>query len=160
MDLIVAGHRAYGSHRTDVAIWWNGPEGFREENRSFLPCLGPHDLVSVDLGNQLDRGPEEFFVSAPVDLGAVQTVSGIAWEAAIPGKTWVHATLRAADTLEDLKQIPFVGPDQTEKSYYENQAAVHGIRGRYVQYRLALGAINNIGTPRITSVTLETAPQN
>ena len=160
VDLIVAGHRAYGSHRTDVAIWWNGPEGFREENRSFLPCLGPHVLVSVDLGNQLDRGPEEFFVSAPVDLGAVQTVSGIAWEAAIPGKTWVHATLRAADTLEDLKQIPFVGPDQTEKSYYENQAAVHGIRGRYVQYRLALGAINNIGTPRITSVTLETAPQN
>ena len=155
VDLIVAGHRAYGSHRTEVAIWWNGPEGFSEERRSYLPCLGPHDMVGVDIGNQYDRGPEEYYISPPVELAEGEQITKIGWVADVPRKTWVHATLRAADSLTELENTGFVGPDGTDQSYYENGDSVTNLTGRYVQYRLAIGAINNIGTPRITEVYLE-----
>ncbi len=154
-DLIVANHRTYGSHRTDAAIWWNGPEGFSEERRSFLPCLGPHDMVSVDVGNIRDRGPEEHYTSPVVELTSGERVSRIGWEGELPRKTWVRARLRSADSLEALQSLPFAGPDGTEGSSYENGEHIAGQPGRYVQYRLYLGAINGIGTPRITSVWLE-----
>lgn len=156
VDLIVSGHRAYGDHHTEVAIWWNGPDGFREDHRSFLPCLGPHDMVGVDLGNVYDRSPEEYYISAPVELCDGENVAKIWWEATVPVKTWVHAMLRAADTVEELKKLPFVGSDGTAKTYYENGTTVSGLDGKFVQYKLAIGAINNIGTPRITEVCLET----
>jgi len=156
VDLIVASHRAYGNHRTEAVIWWNGPEGFGEEHRSYLPCMGPHDLVGVDIGNIYDRGPEEYFVSSPIEIRDRKCVTKIGWEASVPVKTWVRATLRAADSLEELESKPFLGPVATKDSWYENAGEVSGIRGKYVQYKLAIGALNSIGTPRITSVWLET----
>lgn len=156
VDLIVASHRAYGDHNTQVAIWWNGPDGFKEENRSFLPCMGPHDMVGVDLGNILDRGPEEYYTSAPIILNDGEHAKEIYWEATVPIKTWIHATLRAADSLDELEKRPFVGPDGTENTYYKNHSTLVGITGKYVQYKLVIGATNNIGTPRITEVGLKT----
>jgi len=110
----------------------------------------------VDLGNIYDRSPEEYYVSPPIELGSGERAARIRWEATVPVKTWVHATLRAADAPEDLEKLPFIGPDCTKDTYYKNGDAIFGISGKFVQYKLAIGATNNIGTPRITEVCLET----
>jgi len=154
VDLIVSNHRSYGDHRTETAIWWNGPEGFKEENRTFLTCLGPHDMVGVDVGNIHDRGDEEYYTSPVEELSEGETVIYIGWEGAVPEKCWVHAQVRAADKNEKLSTLPFTGPDGTEDSFYQNGQQLVDHSGRYIQYRLALGAKSGIGTPRITSIYL------
>ena len=113
-------------------------------------------MVGVDLGNILDRGPEEYYTSAPIVLNDGEQAKKICWNATVPVKTWIHATLRAADSLDALEKLPFTGPDGTENTYYENHSTLVTITGKYIQYKLAIGAINNIGTPRITEVCLET----
>ncbi len=156
-DLIVSNHRTYGSHRTETAIWWNGPEGFNEDRRDYLPCLGPHDMVSVDVGNIFDRGNEEYFTSPIIEIEEGDTLYKIGWEADIPGKTWVKAKIRIADDREELERKAFTGPDKTGNSYYQNGDEIEpsSKKPRYVQYLLALGAINSMNTPRIYSVAFE-----
>ncbi len=155
VDLIVSNHRTYGNHRTDTAVWWNGPEGFKEERRLFLPCLGPHDMVGVDVGNIYNRGDEEYYTSPVVELDQGETVKHIGWEGDVPEKCWVHAQVRAADSYERLLILPFTGPEGTTGSFYENGQPLTGHIGRFVQYRLAIGAKSGIGTPRITSIYFE-----
>jgi hypothetical protein len=58
-----------------------------------------------------------------------------------------------------MDKLPFVGPDGTEHSYFENHSTRIGLAGKYVQYKLAIGAVNNIGTPRITEVCVVTDEQ-
>jgi hypothetical protein len=156
VDLVVSHHRAYGSHRTESAIWWNGPDGFDEKHRTFLPTLGPHDMAGVDVGNILTRGPEEYYDSPVEELPQGSGLSRLTWEADIPHKTWVRAQVRVADTREALAQEPFTGPDGSDATWYACGQAVGRSRRqqRYAQYRLALGAVNSISTPRITAVTL------
>lgn len=158
-DLIISNHRAYGNHRTDSAIWWNGPDGFDEKNRTFLPTLGPHDMVAVDVGNIMDRGHEEYFTSSIIEIPAGTGLRRISWEAEIPIKTWVSAKIRIADNKDILENKKFTGPDGTEKTVYADggEIAIAAGRGRYVQYQIALGAINSMSTPRISAVTLEYA---
>ena len=156
VDLIVSHHRAYGSHRTESAIWWNGPEGFDEKYRTFLPSLGPHDMVAVDVGNIMDRGSEEFYTSPVIKLHSGAALQKIAWEAEIPWKTWVTVKIRVSETEEGLRDKAFTGPDGTGKTCYHNGEAIPGTEScTYVQYRLALGAVNSINTPRVTKITLE-----
>ena len=156
-DLIISNHRIYGSHRTESAIWWNGPDGFDEKNRTYLPSLGPHDMVAIDVGNIMDRGSEEFFTSSLIEIPAGATLHRINWEAEIPKKTWVLARIRTADSRDALEKAKFTGPDGTEKTHYTNGGEVDATatKGNYVQYQLALGAINSMSTPRICAVTLE-----
>lgn len=156
-DLIVSNHRIYGSHRTETAIWWNGPNGFNEERRDFLPCLGPHDMVSIDVGNIFDRGSEEYYTSSIIEVKEGDSLHKIGWEADIPKKTWIKAKIRTADNKEELNCKPFIGPDRTEKSYYRDGDVIElsSKKCRYVQYTLALGAVNSINTPRIYSVFFE-----
>ena len=155
VDLIVSSHRAYGNHRAEAAIWWNGPAGFSEENRSYLPSLGPHDMVGVDVGNIRDRGNEEYYTSSIIEMPADTVLSHISWEADIPAKTWVKAQARMAETRDELNQTAFTGPDGSAATWYERGEQIRQpATGRLVQYRLALGAVNSLNTPRITAVTL------
>jgi len=156
-DLIISNHRAYGSHRADSAIWWNGPAGFDEKNRTFLPTLGPHDMVAIDVGNIMDRGHEEYFSSSIIEIPEGTVLRRISWEAEIPVKTWVSARVRTADSRTALENLKFTGPDGTEKTGYANGDEISAAagRGHYIQYQLALGATNSMSTPRIHAVSLE-----
>ncbi|MBO9607342.1 MAG: VCBS repeat-containing protein [Paenibacillaceae bacterium] len=157
VDLIVTNHRAYGNHRTDSAIWWNGPDGFDEKKRTYLPSLGPHDMVAVEVGNIMDRGAEEYYTSAAIAVPEGASLRRIGWEADIPAKTWVSARIRRADSEAGLEQAAFAGPDGTARTCYANGEAIGADlgRGSHVQYQLALGAVNSMGTPRVYVVTLE-----
>ena len=123
---------------------------------SWLPTIGPHGMCSVEPANITDRGPEEYYISSPYELPAGTQVNRISWQADVPSKTWVRAQLRCAPAREDLALAPWQGPGSSQDAWFENGASVDLYPGgRWVQYRLALGAINSGSTPRITEVSVE-----
>ena len=157
VDLAVAYHKVEGDHVGYSAVWWNGPEGLVEGSER-LPTSGPHGMTAVEPGNQLDRGDEEYYVSSPHELPKGARATEISWEAEVPAKTWVRAQLRFASTREELAQAAWIGPDGAD-SWYDDHTQEQPAQspGGWVQYRLALGAINSGCTPRLTEVTVHYA---
>ena len=155
IDLAVANHKVEGDHIGWSAVWWNGPDGFSPERITRLPTKGPHGMTSVGPGNIADRGPEEYYISSSFQLPVGSRVTGIGWQASVPPKTWVRAQLRLADSQDDLEAAAWLGPDGPN-SWFENGEAVTIKAGgeRWVQYRLALGATNSCGTPRVDEVSV------
>lgn len=153
IDLAVANHKTYGDHVGQSYVWWNSPDGFSRARVTMLPTEGPHGMIVVDPGNQRDRGPEEYYVSAPFQLPERGTVKQISWEAQVPVKTWVRAQLRFAHGREALENAPWQGPAGGQ-GWFECGDETPELRqgGRWVQYRLALGAVNGGNTPRVKEV--------
>ena len=151
VDLCITNHRAYGNHNTDSAVWWNGPDGFKEENRTWLPTIGPHDMVPTDMGNVMTRGAEEYYISP---IGKVDRLSMVGWEGEIPEKTWVNCQIRSASTEEELRTKPFIGLDGTANSRFELGVRIPPelLQGTYLQIKLFLGAVNSGSTPRISEI--------
>ena len=152
VDLATAYHRVESEHKAYSAVWWNGPDGFDEKNVTLLPTGGPHGMSSVDPGNLADRGPDEYYASAPVELPESSSVASLSWEAETPSKSWVKAQLRSADTKDGLETATWEGPDGTDTWYEKGQRALEGRHRMWVQYRLALGSKNSLSTPRLTRV--------
>ena len=152
VDLAVAYHKVEGDHLGHSAVWWNGPAGLVEGSER-LPTSGPHGMRAVEPGNLLDRGDEEYYVSSPSELPKGARATAISWEAQVPDKTWVRAQLRFADTRAEMERATWVGPEGAN-TWFENCTRVPatGRSGGWVQYRLALGAINSGRTPRVTEV--------
>ena len=152
-DLAIAYHKINGDHVGNSAVWWNGPEGFVEGRVTELPTLGPHGMTGVNPGGVMDRGPEEYYVSAPFELPKGSSGTSVSWEAEIPAKTWVKAQFRSADTEQGLESATWGGPSG-KGSWYESgqQTAGQERQGRWLQYKLALGATNSLSTPRVTRV--------
>ena len=153
IDLAIANHKVEGDHIGYSAVWWNGPEGFSAERVTRLPTSGPHGMTAVSPHSIADRGPEEFYLSAPFKLPAGARVTEIEWEADTPPCTWVKAQLRCGDSEDDLENTAWQGPDG-DGTWFESPQAVGalGQSGPWVQYRLALGARNGCGTPRVTEI--------
>ena len=153
VDMAIAYHKIDGDHVGNSAVWWNGPDGFDERRITELPTLGPHGMVTADPGNIMDRGTEEHYASQPFELPEGARAASISWDAEIPAKTWVKAQLRFAEAEGGLEQARWTGPDG-EASWFEDRQEVPGnIRqGRWLQYKLALGATNSLSTPRVTRV--------
>ncbi len=151
VDLAVAHHKVEGDHIGFSSVWWNGPDGFSQDRQTHLPSMGPHGMIPVDPGNQLDRGPEEYYVSAPFALPASARATAISWKADIPDKTWVRAQIRYASTREALDQSPWQEP------WLENGARLPAAADgqRWIQYRLALGAKGSGSTPRVSEVRVD-----
>ncbi len=158
IDLAVAYHKVWGDHMGHSAIWWNSPDGFSEDRVTLLPTEGPHGMVRVPAGNQADRGPQEYYISEPFELPEGATVRSISWDAQEPPKTWVRAQLRFAPARETLEQAPWQGPGG-EDGWFESGQAAEGLSqtGRWVQYRLALGAIGCGSTPKVMEVQVDYA---
>ncbi len=164
VDLAVAYHKVNGDHVGHSAVWWNGPDGFAEGRVTRLPTSGPHGMSSVGPGNVRDRGPEEYYTSGPFQLPGGACVTRISWEAEAPPKTWVKAQLRFADSKQELEKSEWLGPAGVG-TWFDNDQQVRACRGtaccapagKWVQYRLALGATDSCGTPRVTQVAVDYA---
>jgi hypothetical protein len=156
-DLAIANHKTYGDHVGYSYVMWNGPEGFSPKRTTKLPTMGPHGMMSVDPGNIVDRGPEEFYISSAHELPEGERAARIGWEAELQPKTWVKAQLRFADSREELEQAVWQGPGGAAEAWFENGQSAADVRqaGRWVQYRLALGAVNGGNSPRVTEVWVE-----
>ena len=103
--------------------------------------------------NILDGGNEEFYISASFELPVGATVTGVSWDAELMPKTWVKAQLRSSGSRDALEAAPWQGPEG-EGSCFENGqgAGASSSKGQWIQYRLALGAVNGGCTPRVTEV--------
>ncbi len=157
IDLAVANHKTYGDHVGLSWVWWNSPDGFSEEHITTLPTEGPHGMIVVDPGNQRDRNAEEYYISTPFQLPEGAMVRQISWEGELPIKTWVRAQLRFAGTSEDLHNAPWQGLGGD--GWLERGEETSGLRqeGRWVQYRLALGAVGGGNTLGVRSVSYVSA---
>lgn len=82
------------------------------------------------------------------------TLYEISWEGEIPPKTWVRAQVRFAGSQTDLEVVEWTGPKGPDTWSENGDTLPETAQGRWIQYRLALGATNSLGTPRITRVDL------
>lgn len=155
IDIAVANHKTHGNHVGESMIWWNGPEGFNDKNVTLLPTIGPHGMTTIDTGNIMDRGSEEFYTSSPYQLPEGAKVVKICWITEIQPKTWVRAQIRFACTKEALDSSRWQGPDG-EGGWFENGQMTNELSqtGCWIQYRLALGAVNGGNSPRVTEVNV------
>ena len=119
-----------------------------------LPTLGPHGMLGVDFGNVMDRGREEYYISAPFKLPENTCVRKVSWEVELSPNTWVRMQLRFAATRDSLELSPWLG-EHGEKSWVENHECIdsRAYAGEWCQYRLALGSSGG-GTPRISEVNV------
>ena len=151
IDLAIGYHKVEGDHAGYSAVWWNGPAGFDPGRVTRLPTFGPHGMNSVDVGNNLDRGPEEYYISEPHELPAPVELLVVRWEGDVPPKTWVRAQVRLAETRQGLQDAPWLGAGGPN-TWLEHGQPLGAPAGRWLQYRLALGATNGVSTPRLRSV--------
>jgi len=156
VDLAVANHKIRGNHVGYSEVWWNGPDGFDKRRTTKLPTQGPHGMTATEPGNIADRGPEEYYESSAFKLPGNTAPTKISWQAETPAKTWVKAQLRCADTKEKLQGAPWVGP-AGPGTWFNNHDEVQGraFAGKWIAYRLALGATNSVASPRVTEVAVE-----
>ena len=144
VDLAVANHKLFGDHKGYSEVWWNGAEGFLPSRTTKLPTCGPHGMSAIEPGNQLTRGPEEYYYSEPYHADRDLTVKGAEVVADCPQKTWVKLLVRSAATRDAL-----------EGAEWREPAGVSVAKGGFLQYRLELGATLSLSTPRVTKVKLE-----
>ena len=145
------------------ATTWAGPRyggtAPRDSPTAARPGCPPRvrtALLCVDPGSIMDRGHQEFYLSAPFELPAESRVERVHWQAETPAKTWVKAQLRFGATRSLLERAEWRGP-AGGTTWYDNGQEVceDGRNGRWIQYRLALGAFNSCGTPRVSEVAVE-----
>ena len=144
VDLAVANHKVFGDHTGYSEVWWNGEEGFLPSRTMKLPTCGPHGMSAIEPGNQLTRGPEEYYYSEPYRAERDMTVKGAKIIAECPPKTWVKLLVRSAPTAEGL-----------EKAEWREPAGVKVAKGGFLQYRLELGATLSLSTPRVSKVEIQ-----
>ena len=158
IDIAVANHKSFGDHVGDSFVLWNGPDGVDDRHPTRLPTAGPHGMLQVQPGNILDGSECEYYTSAPFELPTGAAVTRIGWEAELGPKTWVGGQLRSAPTAESLEQAEWLGPDNGAGWFTnDQQIAAAAVTGQWVQYRLALGAVNSGSTPRVTEVRVHYA---
>ncbi len=158
VDLAIAYHKVWGDHVGYSTVWWNGPDGFDERRVTRLPTFGPHGMISVEPRNTSDGGDAEYYLSPPHVLPEGSRVTRIAWLADVPAKTWVRAQLRSAASEDALAAAPWQGA-LVAGSWFENgdRTSTDRFSGPWIQYRLALGAINAARTPRVHKVSVSYA---
>jgi hypothetical protein len=155
IDLAIANHKVNGDHVGFSAVWWNGPDGFDEKRLTRLPTSGPHGMMAVEPASIRDRGPIEEYISIPYQLPGSARLTAIGWQAETPPRGWVHAQIRWAGTREALDAAAWTGPDGEGSWYTAAQPIpVETAVGGWIQYRLALGALNGCGSPRVQEVVL------
>ena len=150
VDLAVANHKVWGDHKGFSSVWWNGTDGFNVRNRTDLPTCGPHGMTSVEPGNQLDRGSEEYYISSVYKSQNKMQIGAVIWVGEIPPKTWVKVCARTADLETALENTPWSEYFDCGESFGENAPA-----GKYFQYKLVLGAVNSLRSPRLTEVVVD-----
>lgn len=149
VDLAVANHKVNGDHLGFSSVWYNGPEGFDKRNRIDLPTAGPHGMTSVEPGNILTRGPEEYYYSAPEEAPAANEVKSIAITAEIPPKCSVKIALRRGNTPCELENAAWSSEFCADDAVPEVPGS-----GNFWQYRLNLEAVNSLRSPRVTKVDI------
>ena len=101
-------------------------------------------MSAIEPGNQLTRGPEEYYFSEPYRAESDLAIKSASVVAECPPKTWVKLLVRTASTADELA-----------KAEWREPAGLKIKQGGLLQYRLALGATLSLSTPRVTKVVID-----
>jgi hypothetical protein len=128
-----------GSQVTQIA-WLADPSA--GSGQSFMPGAAPRPMKTAEAAPT----PPERRAWEPDPLFSGQ---------ALPAKTWVRAQLRSAASEDALAAAPWQGA-QGAGSWFANGDRMAGgqLSGPWIQYRLALGAVNATRTPRVREVSV------
>ena len=64
------------------------------------------------------------------------------------------AQICSAESSDHLTKAQWCRPDANQSWYENNQTMSPTHKGRYVQYRLAVGAVNGGATPRVKEISV------
>ena len=137
VDLALANHKVFCDHQGYSEVWWNGKEGFLPTRTTKLPTCGPHGMYAIEPCNLLTRGPEEYYTSEAYVADRDLTVASARAEGEVPPKCWTKILLRA------------------NGGSWREPAGFKAKTGDRLQYRLELGALNSLRSPRITKVVVD-----
>ncbi len=161
-DIFLLNHKRDGSvdrpgdpiqHTTPSVLYWNGPDGFSLQDRTWLPTVGPHGQMIRDPGNIYTRELAETYVSPPHRFGPGVRPVSIGWDAETPLGTTITLQIRIAESKETLKKTPWRGPSAPDSWFLEpGPVSRGGSSGSWLQYRARLATPNGGASPVLTRV--------
>ena len=109
-------------------------------------------------GNILDGSEREYYTSAPFELPAGAAVTRIsAGRRSLARRPGSARSSVRHPTAEALEHAEWIGPDNGAGWFTNDQQIAAAAAGQWVQYRIALGAVNSGSTPRVTEVRVHYA---
>jgi len=163
IDVVSANHRKEGSterpgpHQSTTTsfLFWGDPEGFSEQRRWEFPVIGPHAINFRDVGNSIDRGLYEDYISSPYRIPPGEQPVRITWQATTPHRTQVEFQLRVADDPSELSTAPWHGASGVDSWYRKSGETVRDAQGHWMQYRARLISPNGGPTPYLERVSID-----
>ena len=158
IDIALGCHRNDLGHQVNSFIYWGSPEGYSNANRTGFPGLGPHGMTSFDRGNAFNRKPEEYYISAPMEIG-VRRARRIHWVSDETDLLKIKFQVRWAKTKQDLKYEKWHGWSGSNTFYHKSGKRLYGIpfNARWLQYKAILVSPYGCGSPRLYEVRIEWA---
>jgi len=157
LDVVFSNHTLWGRHdNARSRIFWNGPDGLKNDRLTLLPTVGPHQMTSVDIGNIYTRKLEEYYVSEPFDVGQGGHFVRIEWDALAPKGSSMKFQVRAATTREGLEKTEWTGSNGPGTHYLLSGEEIKGVPAgrRWAQYRAILGSDFGATWPVLNEVRL------
>ncbi|WP_428940150.1 FG-GAP repeat domain-containing protein [Fontivita pretiosa] len=167
IDLLISNHRLDGSsnrpgphdHYTHSMLYWGGREGFSPQRRWDFLANGPHAMNVRDVGNGIDRGLYEDYISVARQLPDAQQPLQLQWDAHTPPGTKLAFQIRLAESKDALAGAAWTGPDGAGSWYTQSGTQIAREprqSGAWIQYRARLSSSNGGPTPYLKSVTIRT----
>ena len=155
-DICFANHVKLGDHHTSSRVHWNRKGTFTDTDTSELATIGPHESLTVDLGNAYHRGPDEAYISAPFQRPPSTRFRRLSWEAQTDFGSTVAFQIRAAATREELSTAKWTGPRGGNSEFRDSRSALSSLDrdASWIQYRAILRTRNGAATPIITKVAI------
>lgn len=155
LDLVFANHTTNeGNHELDSQILWGSERGFHGAETTWLPGLGPHNMLTVDVGNRLTRKLEEEYVSSIHRADGTFSEIQLLWDGETPHGTGLSFQVRTASSREGIAGATWLGPDGPE-SYAGSpgeRVRAGGEAQQWVQYRVVLRTPDGGSSPLLRRV--------
>lgn len=155
LDLVFANHvTSRGDHRLDSMIIWGSANGLHGAKTTEIPNLGPHNMLTVDIGNRMTRELAEEYISSVHEAESSFSEMRLLWEGKTTHGTQLQFQARSASTREGLDEAAWLGPEG-EGSYAESSGATIRVLGsghRWVQYRAVLRTPDGGNSPLLERI--------
>jgi hypothetical protein len=155
-DICFANHVKLGDHRAFSRAHWSRKGTLTDSDVTELATTGPHEALTVDLGNAYHRGPDEAYVSAPFQKPAGTRFTRLSWEAETNFGSTVAFQVRKAATSEGLSTAKWRGHRGENSEFRDSRSSLSVLERdeNWIQYRAILRTRNGAATPVLTRVAV------
>lgn len=157
LDLAVASHKKpNGDHRADSIVFYNGPKGFSEYQKTLLRTHGAHEITAMDPGNIYNRKYELGFASSIFDAGKQVAIRTVRWNAQCRLGSSLKFQVRTANSREAIVTAEWSGVNGKTGLLAESGIIVRAVRkGRFLQYRAVFTSKDGSNYPVLDKVAVE-----